>query len=239
MEDRINQIKNWLGHGSINIFGHPFSGKDTQGRILADLLKAPLIGGGDILRSELRPANVVKAMAAGDLAPTDYYLELMLPYFSQASLKGQPLVLVSVGRMHGEEEVIVDAATKSGHDLKGVVILDMPEEEVWARFDTASLEERGRRTDDQRHILENRLEQFRVHTDPVIQFYKDKGLLITIDGSKSKEVVTDAMLSALQERAVSSPATLPVLLTVTVAIKRSLPFRFTLVKRISLYEKVV
>lgn len=207
MEDRIAQIKNWLGQGSINIFGRPFSGKDTQGRILADLLKAPLIGGGDILRSAVRPDDVVGVMAAGDLVPTDYYLELMLPYFSQASLKGQPLVLVSVGRMHGEEAVIVDAATKSGHGLKAVVILDMPEEEIWTRFDTASHEERGRRTDDQRHILENRLEQFRIHTDPVIQYYKDKGLLITIDGSKSKEAVTDAMLAALLERATSSSAT--------------------------------
>jgi len=51
MNDEIKKIASWLGHGSINVIGCPFSGKDTQGEILVKLFNGVLIGGGDILRS--------------------------------------------------------------------------------------------------------------------------------------------------------------------------------------------
>ena len=44
-EEKINTIKSWLGTGSINIFGLPMSGKDTQGLRLAEALRRHLAAG--------------------------------------------------------------------------------------------------------------------------------------------------------------------------------------------------
>ena len=51
MEEKINTIKNWLQTGSINIFGLPMSGKDTQGIRLAEALNAKFLSSGMIIRA--------------------------------------------------------------------------------------------------------------------------------------------------------------------------------------------
>ena len=51
MEEKIETIKEWLGTGSINIFGLPMSGKDTQGIKLAEALGAKFLSSGLIIRA--------------------------------------------------------------------------------------------------------------------------------------------------------------------------------------------
>ena len=51
MEEKIETIKEWLGTGSINIFGLPMSGKDTQGIKLAETLGAKFLSSGLIIRA--------------------------------------------------------------------------------------------------------------------------------------------------------------------------------------------
>ena len=72
--DEIAAIKQWLGTGSINIFGMPFAGKDTQGKILSDMFDGPLLGGGDILRNSVLPEHVRAAQKKGLLIPTEDYI---------------------------------------------------------------------------------------------------------------------------------------------------------------------
>ena len=51
MEEKIEAIRKWLGTGSINIFGFPMSGKDTQGVKLAEVLGGKLLSSGIIIRA--------------------------------------------------------------------------------------------------------------------------------------------------------------------------------------------
>lgn len=202
MASNVETIKQWLGAGSINLFGRPFAGKDTQGEKLADLFGAPLIGGGDILRSHHEPKAIEDILAAGGLIPTDFYLSILLPFLSQDKFKGKPLMLSSVGRSKGEESVILHATEKSGHALKAVVVLELSEAEVWRRFEAAkALHDRDGRSDDKRSVLETRLAKYRDRTLPVLQFYKHHGLLVEVDGSRSREEVTAEILAALEQRA--------------------------------------
>ena len=110
MDNQLKAVKGWLGAGSIDIFGRPFSGKDTQAEKLAQLLGAQLIGGGDILRSHEDPSQVEKVMSEGGIVPSDFYLNLVLPYLSRPEFSGKPLVLSAVGRAHGEEMAVMQAA---------------------------------------------------------------------------------------------------------------------------------
>lgn len=198
MEQQIQTIKNWLGSGSLNLFGRPFSGKDTQGRRLADALGAPLIGGGDILRSHPDADKVAAVMASGALIPSDSYFELVLPYLAQPQFTGKPLVLDAVGRSSGEETMVLDAATKADHPLKAVVVLDISEDEVWQRFDAAQAQgDRGHRSDDTRQVVQNRLRKYQEKTVPVIEFYRQKGLLVTVNGAQTRDQVFADMLHSL------------------------------------------
>lgn len=191
-------ISDWLGTGSINIFGCPFSGKDTQARKLADILNGVLVAGGDILRSYHDQELVKKLMSTGDLFPANLYLEIILPYLSKPELKAKPLILSAVGRLHGEESVIMRATSDSGHPIKAVISLGLPEAAVWQRFEEAKVDkDRGDRMDDKRDVLVTRLKKFRDETMPVIEFYRDKGLLIEIDGTPSRQEITENILKSL------------------------------------------
>lgn len=202
MNNHIPTITKWLGTGSINLFGRPFAGKDTQGRILAEMFNGELIAGGDILRGFHDQQKVQEVMAAGGLIPSDFYFEIVLPYLSRPEFSQKPLFLSSVGRLQGEEGTIMRATSGSGHPMKAVVLLHLDEDIVWQRFDAASAEhDRGDRADDSRNVLQNRLDNFRLNTLPVIDFYREHGLLIEVDGTLSRDEVTHEILLGLLNRA--------------------------------------
>ena len=196
LETKINEIKAWLGSGSINIFGLPFSGKDTHGTELSRFFNAAFISGGDILRSSAGPEHIKKHIAKGHLAPTDEYLAIVLPYLSQDELKDKPLILSSVGRWQGEEKSILTATSESGHEIKAVVFLSVTQEEAYRRW---KLAERGREDDVAEDILENRFNEFQQKTLPVLEAYRKRGLVIEVDGMPPKAQVTQDILDKLLE----------------------------------------
>lgn len=202
MDIKLKQISEWLGNGSINIFGKPFAGKDTQAENLAELFDGVVIGGGEILRSQAIPAEVQAELDQGKLAPTDYYLKTMVPYLSRPEISTKPLFLSSVGRWHGEEPTIIKGTEEAGHKLKAVVHLNMSDEEALKRLEVSkTTQDRGHRNDDNQKVIENRLEEYRLKTLPVIDYYKNLGLLIEVDGSKSRQEVTEEILDQLHNLA--------------------------------------
>ncbi len=202
-ETKITQIKTWLGSGALNIFGLPFAGKDTHARELASIFDGVVIGGGDILRSKHTPSHVQEHIKSGALAPTDEYLRIVLPYFSRKELIGKPLILSSVGRWHGEEAGVLEATAESGHPLRQVIYLEISDDEMRRRWQAAQeLKDRGERRDDAEHVLDTRLEEFRSKTMPVLDFYKDQGMLIETDGMPGRQEVLHAIIDQLYLRAV-------------------------------------
>jgi adenylate kinase len=204
MNEKIDTIKTWLGTGSINIFGRPFAGKDTQGEKLAEFFGGDLMAGGDILRSYHDQDKIKELMSTGDLFPTDFYLSIVLPFLSREDIKNEPIILSSVGRMKGEEQTILDATEQSGHPMKAVVLLVLTEDQVMERFDaTRKLGDRGTREDDNHDALENRLVKFREQTEPVIEIYRQKNLLVEVDGTLDRDNVTIEIINKLYEKAIS------------------------------------
>ncbi len=192
------KIIDWLGGGSINIFGSPFAGKDTQAHKLAEALGASVIGGGDILRAHHDQATIKRLMSSGELFPSDYYLGLVLPFLKQSSLKHKPLILSTVGRWHGEEDAVMQAAAQSGHPLKAVIFLRLDEAEMWRRFETnEKLMIRGKRHDDDAEVLKIRINEFQTKTLPVIEFYKHKKLLIEVSGEGAPDLITQQIIEKL------------------------------------------
>jgi adenylate kinase len=198
--EKITKVKIWLGAGSINIFGPPFAGKDTQGHRLATELGAKLLGGGDILRGSEIPDRVRQLMHNGKLIPTGDYHKIVLPYLQQDKFKGKPLVLSSVGRWHGEEVGVLGATSSAGHPIKAVLYLNISQEVVWQRWRHADSERsRGKRADDAYESLQIRLDEFRNKTLPAIEFYRSQNLLIEVDSEQATDAVTETILDLLIE----------------------------------------
>jgi len=196
--EQINKIKEWLGTGSINIFGRPFSGKDAQGERLANILGGNLIGGGDILCNSIIPKDIRNNIQTGKLIPTDDYIKIVLPYLKQNNLAGKPLILSSVGRWHGEEKGVIKAINESGHTLKVVIYLDISNNESYERWLKKDINnDRPNRHDDDKEILNIRFKEFEDKTIPVIDYYDNAGILIRIDGRPSRDEVTKNIFNAL------------------------------------------
>jgi len=188
--ETIEFIKDWLKLGSVNIFGRPFSGKDTQGKMLAKELDAMLIGGGEILRKKYDSKKIQESLNAGKLAPTKNYKTIVLPYLNDPGFSNKPLVLNSVGRWKGEENDVIKASEESGHPLKAVILIDVPENVVWERWEAhKKIMDRGLRGDDTKSALTTRLQEYKQKTVPVINHYKGLEMLLTINGNRQPKVI--------------------------------------------------
>lgn len=197
-EEHHSLIKSWLKSGSINIFGLPFAGKDTHGSTLAELFDAPLLGGGDILRNSTIPPDLKAGLDAGMLFPTDDYLRIVTPYLSKPEFENRPLILSSVGRWIGEEQGVLQATETSNHPTKAVIYLHLAEEMVhkrWAKSQEKG--DRGSRADDAAHVLGTRIQEFNQKTLPVIDVYRQKGLLIEVNSDAEKHEVIETILARL------------------------------------------
>lgn len=200
MEQKIEIIKNWLGTGSINVFGLPFSGKDTVGIRLAELLGAKFLSSGLILRAAEKEDPVLASeISGGNLASTQTFRDIILPYFGRDELKGSPIILSSVGRWEGEEYPVMDAARNADHEIKAVVLLNISEEEAAKRWAAAKeLGDRGDRSDDrEKSVLDTRFKEFREKTMPVIETYRKMGILLPVQAIGPREEVFNNVIDAL------------------------------------------
>lgn len=202
--DTLQKIIPWLGTGSIDIFGVPFAGKDTQCEILATLLNGTRLSSGQILRGSVIPEHVQSYMKRGELIPTTDFLNIVLPYLQQPELQGRPLILSSVGRWHGEEEGVLKATATSQHPLKAVVFINLDTAEIWKRLEAShERNDRGVRADDNKATIQIRLDEFATKTKPVLEYYRDMGILIEVDGNKPVDQVTSEILTGLLALATS------------------------------------
>lgn len=207
MEEKITIIKKWLQTGSINIFGLPMAGKDTQGIKLAGEIGGKFLSSGMIIRA-LEKERQKHYTDKGELIPTDIFYDWVLPYFAREDIKQYPLVLSSIGRWKGEEDKVIEAAMAAGHEIRTAVVLNVAEAVVAERFKAVEeLADRGERADDKDNVVfQKRLEEFREKTVPVLQHYKELGMLIEVNGHQTREAVFSELVERLYERALRDRA---------------------------------
>ena len=206
MEEKIAKIKDWLGTGSIDIFGLPMSGKDTVGIKLAEMLGARFLSSGMIIRAMEKETDK-HYTDGGSLAPTDIFYEWVLPYFGREDLANTALILSSVGRWEGEEDKVMEAARDAGHPIKAAALLNVSEADIEERWNTVretGLRESqmpvSKRVDDQEHdVFKKRIDEFNKKTMPVLRHYQDLGMLVPVRADMTREEVLDATIDALYD----------------------------------------
>ncbi|RTK94726.1 hypothetical protein EKI60_02360 [Candidatus Saccharibacteria bacterium] len=198
----IHEIKDWLGTGSINFFGTPFAGKDTQCAQLARRVGAHILSGGAILRESaargvLSPEHLA-SMNSGELIETDIFVNAVTPFLSEPTMTASPLFLSSVGRVRGEEQGVLQATAAAGHPMRAAVFLDIPASESLRRLEASPA--RGR-DDDTLESMVTRLCEFDEKIRPVLAVYESLGLLVTVDAMSQPDIVFDTVARSLHDYA--------------------------------------
>lgn len=198
MDQQIQQIKTWLGIGSINIFGLPMSGKDTVGVQLAEKLGAKFLSSGMIVRA-MEQATNQNLTGNGQLVPSNVFYDWVLPYFERQDLWKYPLILSSIGRWAGEEDEVMSVAKASGHTIRAAIELQLSDTDVVERWEAAKLlGDRGLRPDDaDPQVFQTRINEYHTKTLPVLQRYQELGLLIPVAANASREQVLTNVINAL------------------------------------------
>ena len=184
------------------LLGGPGGGKGTQGARLAERLEVEHVAAGDALRAEVQRGSeigtrVAAYLDAGELVPDDVVVDLMTPIVAAAARAGG-YILDGFPRNLAQARVADEAWEQRGIGLEAVVYLEVPEPELRRRL-LARAQIEGR-SDDTPEIIANRLALFAQTTFPLVEHYRDRGLLVAIAADRAPEAVTDDVLSRLSER---------------------------------------
>jgi adenylate kinase len=179
----------------------PGGGKGTQGARLAERLDLEHIASGDWLRAEMRRGTEVGRRAAsyvdrGELVPDEVVVDLITPAVAAAAGRGG-YVLDGFPRNLAQARVADEAWERRGIGLDAVVYLEVPEEELRRRLlARAQIEDRS---DDTPIVIANRLALFAQTTFPLVDHYRERGLLIAIAADQSPDAVTADVLTRLTD----------------------------------------
>jgi adenylate kinase len=176
--------------------GPPGAGKGTQAQNLAQACSIPHISTGDILRAAVTQKTElgVKAqsyMDRGELVPDLLVIDLVRDRLSQPDaaigwiLDGFPRTVVQASSLDNTLQEIDQVCDC-------VINFDVPDEILLIR-----LLNRGR-TDDTEDVIRHRLEVYRQQTAPLIDFYRDRQQLVSINGNQPVTDVTIQLKTLIQ-----------------------------------------
>ena len=181
------------------IMGPPGAGKGTQAKFIADHFGIPAISTGDIFRANVSQGTPLgveaqKYMDAGEYVPDEVTNLMVRNRIDEPDaqpgclLDGYPRTLAQVQELDGMIEF-------TGHRLDAVVVLTVDADEIVQRLlQRAQLEGRA---DDTEEVIRRRQEVYAEQTAPLIEVYRDRGLLIEVDGMGEVDDVTKRIFSAL------------------------------------------
>jgi len=180
----------------------PGAGKGTQGERLAERHGVPHLATGDLLREHVAQGTDLgrearSHMDAGRLVPDDLVIDMVLRRLSGED-EDEPLtsfLLDGFPRTLAQAHAAYELASAVDRTFHAVVMLEVPEEELVRR-----LIQRGRdegRSDDTEDVIRHRLTVYRDNTEPLVDFYEDRGILVRVDGTGTVDEVTERIEARL------------------------------------------
>jgi len=177
---------------NIALFGPPGAGKGTQSAFLIEKYNLFYISTGDLLRKELAEETKLgleakSIIAAGKLVSDEIIVQILektIKENSQASgflFDGFPRTIIQAYILEG-------LMIKLNTSLNCLISIEVPEEESVARLLNRGLT--SGRSDDNELVIRKRLKEYEEKTLPVLNFYKEKGNYISIDGHQGVGEVT-------------------------------------------------
>jgi adenylate kinase len=178
------------------LLGPPGAGKGTQAQFISSQLGVPAISTGDMLRQAVAEGSelggrVQAIMASGALVDDDTMADVVRDRLAKPDAR-DGFLLDGYPRTLPQAETLAGILRDAGTELDAVLLVEVPEEELVRR---AVLRQRG--ADDKEEVVRERLRVYGEKTEPLIGYYRERGLLRPIDGNRPIEEVTPQMLAAL------------------------------------------
>lgn len=205
----------------IIMLGAPGAGKGTQAKMIAEKYTVPHVSTGDIFRANIKEGTELgrkakEYMDKGELVPDELTVSILLDRVSKDDCKNG-YVLDGFPRTIPQAEVLDRELEKLGEAIDFAINVEVPDENIVKRMSgrractkcgaTYHIEhippkkegicdvcgsELILRDDDKPETVQNRLSVYHTQTQPLIDFYGNKGVLKEVDGTKDmKEVFAD------------------------------------------------
>jgi adenylate kinase len=181
------------------IMGPPGAGKGTQAKFIAEHFKIPAISTGDIFRANVSQGTPLGVeaksyMDKGEYVPDEVTNRMVRDRIDEPDavngflLDGYPRTLAQVDELDG-------MIAFTGHRLDAVVVLACDQDEIVERLlQRAQVEGRA---DDTEDVVRRRQEVYAAETAPLIEIYRERGLLVEVDGMGEVSEVTQRIFDAL------------------------------------------
>ena len=191
------------------IVGPPGAGTGTQATAIAQAFKIPAISTGDIFRANVKNETElglkVKAILdAGDYVPDSLTNELISDRLSQADA-AEGFLLDGYPRTIPQVEFLDARLAAQGQALTAVVQLVADRDAIVERLRKRALEQG--RSDDTEDAIRHRQDVYLRETAPLIETYRERGLLVDVDGLGSVDEVAARIDAALNDRGLRPVAT--------------------------------
>lgn len=203
---------------NIIIMGLPGAGKGTQAAEIIQEFQIPHISTGDMFRLAIKQETELGLQAKafmdnGDLVPDEVTIGIVRERLSQSDAK-DGFLLDGFPRTIEQAEALNDILNELGTKIDRTIFIDVPEEELMNRltgrrictscgaayhlvFNPPKIEgvcdldgaKLYQRDDDNPETVANRLQVNVKQTQPLIDFYKDLGVFVNVDGSRDIDVV--------------------------------------------------
>jgi adenylate kinase len=210
------------------LLGAPGAGKGTQAALLMEKLGLPHVASGDLFRENIKAGTELGLLAktfmdAGDLVPDEVSIGMVRQRLSQADCAGGA-ILDGFPRTISQAEAFDEVLAELGGRLQVVPYIWASEEVLLARLagrwtcrncgavfhelfnppqSKGVCDECGgklyQRTDDTPETQRRRIEVYLEQTAPLIEYYRQRGLLAQVDGQRSVEEVLAALLEVVQK----------------------------------------
>ena len=203
------------------IFGPQGAGKGTQAQRIAQKTGAEHISTGDLVRAEIKSGSELGQKIQdyndrGDLVPDEIIIEMAKPYLAQTDawlLDGFP-------RNEAQAKALDEALEELGIGLDAAIAMEAPDDALVERLSgRRASEATGRiyhvehdpppdddlgpftqRKDDTEESILHRLEIYHKQTEPLKDYYGERGILVAVDATRSIPEVTEDVLRTIGEK---------------------------------------
>ena len=177
----------------IVLIGIQGAGKSTQGNLLSEKLGVPYLSTGHIFRELAKEKTkfgryVKEVMNAGYLIPGKKTLAIVTEYLKRPEYK-DGYIMDGFPRTLSQAEFFKDGADK-------VIYLKVSDDEALKRLSFRN-GDNGAREDETPSAIAKRIGLFHKLTEPVLDYYREKGILIEIDGEETIEEIHQEILKKI------------------------------------------
>ncbi len=208
------------------LLGPPGAGKGTQAEIISKQLGLAHISSGDLFRENIKNQTELGVLAKqfidrGDLVPDDVTIAMVRERLAQPDC-GRGALLDGFPRTPAQAEALGKTLEALGTDVKSVPLIQLDEAVLVERLSGRWVcrasghvyheqfnppkqagvcdvdgSELYQRDDDKRETVERRIRVYHEQTAPLVEYYRSKGVLVSINGDQPIDAVTGDLLAAL------------------------------------------